>query len=229
MLSDFFDLGDESVYAVFAGAAFPWEPLHRLKEFVRDTIAERGAFVTAAAPSSAHIDGNVFIADGVHIDPGVFIGPNTVIEAGAEVRFGAYIRGDAYIAEGAVVGHDSEIKHALLLPEAKAAHFAYVGDAILGRDVNLGAGVKMANVRVDRSRDGIKVRLGGEVHDTGLRKFGGVLGDGVSLGCNSVTSPGVLIGKHTIGYPLASLRGAYPPNTILQMKQDIKQIPRRST
>jgi len=80
---------------------------------------------------------------------------------------------------------------------------------------------------VDRSRDGIKVRLNGEVHDTGLRKFGGVLGDGVSLGCNSVTSPGILIGKHTIGYPLSSLHGTYPPHTILQMKQAIKQIPRR--
>ena len=227
MLTDYFDLGDESVYAIFEGATLPWEPLHRLKDFIRETISARGPRVPADMPGGVHVDVNVFIADGAHIDPGVFIGPNTVIEAGAELRFGAYIRGDAYIAEGAVVGHDSELKHALLLPHAKAAHFAYVGDAILGRDVNLGAGVKMANVRVDRSKDGIKVRVNGEVHDTGLRKFGGILGDGVSLGCNSVTSPGVLIGKHTIGYPLASLQGTYPPNTVLQMKQQIRQIPRR--
>lgn len=227
MLTDYFDLGDEHAYALFAGARFPWEPLHRLKDFLRETIASRGPRVPIDLPGGAYVDANVFIGDGAHIDPGVYIGPNTVIEPGAEVRFGAYIRGDAYIAERAVVGHDSEVKHALLLPEAKAAHFAYVGDAILGRNVNLGAGVKMANVRVDRSRDGIKVRVNGEVHDTGLRKFGGVLGDGVSLGCNSVTSPGILIGKHTVGYPLASLQGVYPPNTILQMKQAIKQIPRR--
>lgn len=227
MLSDYFDLGEEAVYAIFEGASLPWEPLNRLKDFVRDTIAARGVHIPDGLPAAAHVDVNVHIADGAHIDPGVYIGPNTVIEAGAEVRFGAYVRGDVYLAEGAVVGHDSEVKNALLLPEAKAAHFAYVGDAILGRNVNLGAGVKMANVRVDRSRDGIKVRVNGEVHDTGLRKFGGVLGDGVSLGCNSVTSPGILIGKHTVGYPLASLQGVYPPNTILQMKQAIKQIPRR--
>ena len=227
MLTDFFDLADEPVYAIFEGVTLPWEPLHGLKDFIRETINARGPRVPADLPGGAHVDANVHIADGAHIDPGVYIGPNTVIEAGGEVRFGGYIRGDAYIAEGAVVGHDSEVKHALLLPEAKAAHFAYVGDAILGRDVNLGAGVKMANVRVDRGRDGIKVRVNGEVHDTGLRKFGGVLGDGVSLGCNSVTSPGILIGKHTIGYPLASLNGSYPPNTVLQMKQTIKQIPRR--
>jgi NDP-sugar pyrophosphorylase family protein len=150
-----------------------------------------------------------------------------LIFRGAEVRFGAYIRGDAIVGEKAVVGHDTEVKHSILLPGAKAAHFAYVGDSILGREVNLGAGTKCANVKIDMGKNTVKILLGGQLHDSRLRKFGAIFGDGVSVGCNSVTNPGTLIGRQTMAVALSNLAGVYPSRSIIKHKQASTTIARR--
>lgn len=228
MIADFFELGEEPVYKLFAGAQLPWEPLRGVKEGVRKLLAEFGTRVPENLPPDVHILGDVYIEDGAIIDPGVYIAGPTLIFKGAEIRFGAYIRGDVIVGEKAVVGHDTEVKGSILLPGAKAAHFAYVGDSILGRNVNLGAGTKLANVKVDMGKNSVKVRMDDGLHDTGLRKFGAILGDGVSLGCNSVTNPGTVMGRECMAYALSSLAGYYPAHTLIKNKQN-QQVVRRQT
>lgn len=229
MLNDFFTLGDEPVYRLFQDATLPWQPLHGLKAFVRERLAELGPRVPTDLPPGVIIQGEVYIEDGAVIEPGVFIGGPTLIFKGAEVRFGAYIRGDVIVAEKALVGHDTEVKHSILLPGAKAAHFAYLGDSILGRNVNLGAGTKLANVRVDMGKNSVRVKMNGQLHDSGLRKFGAILGDGVSLGCNSVTNPGTVMGRECLAYALSSVAGYHPPHTLIKNKQNQQVVTRQPT
>jgi len=216
MLETYFTMGTERVYQLLEGATLPWEPLHRLKKFCHDFFEENGSRIPDALPSDVTIEGQVYIEDGVKIEAGTFIAGPTILCAGSEVRFGGYIRGYAILGEGSLVGHDTEVKHSILLPDAKAAHFAYVGDSILGRGVNLGAGTKLANVKVDMGKSTVKIRLDGKLVDSGLRKIGAILGDGVSLGCNSVTNPGTMIGRNTLTYAVSNLAGVYPPNSIVR-------------
>ena len=227
MLQEHFTVGPEAVYGVFEGAQFPWDPLLRLKTFLKEFLEKNGTRVPADLPKDVIIQGEVHIEEGAHIESGTFIAGPTVIFKGAEVRFGAYIRGQVVVGEGAVVGHDTEVKHSILLPGAKAAHFAYVGDSILGRNVNLGAGTKCANVKVDMGKNTVKIKLGGEVHDSGLRKIGAIFGDNSSVGCNTVTNPGTIIGRDTLAYAVSNLAGVYPSGSIIKHKQATTIIPRR--
>ncbi|WP_370630426.1 glucose-1-phosphate thymidylyltransferase [Thermosulfurimonas sp. F29] len=172
----------------------------------------RGAVLHAGA---ILMDREVELAPGVVVEPGAliygpsWIGPNT------QVRQGAYVRGEVLAGEGCVIGHTTEVKRAVFLDGAKAGHFAYVGDSLLGRGVNLGAGTKLANLKLARGH--IKVRLEGEVYDTGLRKFGAVLGDGVQTGCNSVTNPGTLVGPGSYILPnVTAGPGVIPPRSIVR-------------
>lgn len=226
-MDDYFAIGTELAYGPFAGGQLPWDPLRNLKGFLEDFFERHQPRVPPDLHDSIVIKGNVYIEDGVLVEEGTFIAGPTILCRGAEVRFGAYIRGHALVGEKAVVGHDSEVKHSILLPGAKAAHFAYVGDSVLGRDVNLGAGTKLANVRVDMGKSNLKIGLGGQLHDTGLRKLGAILGDEVSIGCNSVTNPGTVIGRRTLAYALSSLSGIYPPDSIIKHRPNLSVVPRR--
>jgi len=137
--------------------------------------------------------GAISLGSGVLIESGAMIKSPTVIGARSEVRQGAYIRGYCLAGTGCVLGHVTEIKHAIFLDHAKAGHFAYVGDSILGNRVNLGAGTKLANLRFTAGP--VKVRSPQGYIDSGLRKFGAILGDDVQTGCNSVTNPGTILGR----------------------------------
>jgi bifunctional N-acetylglucosamine-1-phosphate-uridyltransferase/glucosamine-1-phosphate-acetyltransferase GlmU-like protein len=220
VLADFFEMGQEPCYRLFDGLTLPWEPLHHLKKFIRAYLEQNGTRVPSDLPEGVILQGDVHIEEGALIEAGVFIAGPTVIQRGAELRFGAYVRGDVWAAEKSLIGHDTEVKHSLLLPGAKAAHFAYVGDSLLGRSVNLGAGTKLANVKIDMGKSSVKVKVEGTLHDSGLRKFGAILGDSVSLGCNSVTNPGTLIGKESLAYALSSLAGYYPAHSLIKNKQN---------
>ena len=154
-----------------------------------------------------HIDETAVIEPGVHIIGPSYIGPKAVI------RHGAYIREYSWICSGALVGHASETKHSILLPRSKAPHFNYVGDSVLGPDVNLGAGVKLSNLRNDGTE--VFTWLGGNRIATGLRKFGAILGEGVQLGCNSVTNPGVVLGPKCMSKANSVITGIHKENTIL--------------
>ena len=175
--------------------------------------------INIAVPAGALILGDrIAIASGCSIEPGaVIIGPAS-LEEGVQIRTGAYVRQNVLLTAGSLVGAHSEVKGSILLPGAKAPHQAYVGDTILGRDVNLGAGTICSNVKnVGRE---ISFSAGGEVYHTGLRKFGAVLGDGCKTGCNTVLNPGVLMGPGSITYTNASIRsGFYPAGTLIKVRQ----------
>ncbi len=153
-------------------------------------------------------DSRVQIGKGVLIEPGAMIKGPTVILDNTQVRQGAYLREDCLIGPECVVGHVTEVKHSIFLKGAKAGHFAYIGDSILGNDVNLGAGTKLANLKFASGTVKIKTQEGG-VLDTGRRKIGAILGDSVQTGCNSVTNPGSIVGPGSLITPNSTVRPGY--------------------
>ena len=147
------------------------------------------------------IEASATVEAGAYLIGPCYIGPR------ATVRSGAYVREYSWICADAVVGHATEVKHSVLLPGAKAPHFNYVGDSILGKDVNLGAGTKLSNLRNDGGE--VHLRVDGERVASGLRKFGALLGEGAALGCNSVTNPGVVLGCNSVVWPNVTVTGVH--------------------
>ena len=158
--------------------------------------------------------GPVHVAEGATIEAHVhLIGP-CLIESNATIRSHAYVREYTWMMSGSLLGHASESKHSLFFPGAKAPHFNYVGDSVLGSNVNLGAGVKLSNLRNDGKQIGIWIN---DVRrDTGLRKFGAILGDGAQLGCNAVTNPGTVLGQSCMVHPNTTVGGYHADGTTLR-------------
>jgi len=177
-------------------------------------ILEEASIIYAGA---SLMDDQISIGKNTIIEPGALIKGPTIIGDHTEVRQGAYIRGNTLIGNNCVVGHTTEIKSSIMLGDSKAGHFAYLGDSILGK-VNLGAGTKLANLKIASSP--ISLDINGTRYDTGLKKMGAILGDGVETGCNSVTAPGCLLGKKVLLYPNVTARGYYPPQKIIKVKQE---------
>lgn len=186
---------------------------------VKTTVILDGKILQGATIIYAGVslmDDEIYIGQGTVIEPGALIKGPTIIGDHTEVRQGAYIRGNVLIGDKCIVGHTTEIKSAVLLGESKAGHFAYIGDSILGK-VNLGAGTKLANLKIIESK--VVLNINGKKYETDLRKFGAILADGVETGCNSVTTPGSILGKNTLLYPNGTARGYYPPESIIKLKQ----------
>lgn len=207
---------DDEVLPYWPEPAAPWSILGADSEYGIMPQIERqvGIFGKGIAPPpDARVDtssGRVFIHPNAQVGQFVRIEGPCFIGAGAEVRHAAYLRKGSWICEGAVVGHATEVKNSVLLPGAKAPHFNYVGDSILGVNVNLGAGTKLSNVRNDRR--GIRVELeDGTYVDTGLRKMGALVGDGCEVGCNVVTNPGAILLPGTMVNPNNTVTGWIGP------------------
>jgi NDP-sugar pyrophosphorylase family protein len=164
-------------------------------------------------PESIHIEEDCVL------EPGCYIQGPCHLGAGTHVRHGAYLRGYVLTGRGCVIGHASEVKNALFCDGAKAAHFAYVGDSLLGHEVNLGAGTKCANLRFDHQE--LAIHTPGQVYKTGIRKLGAVIGDFSQLGCNSVTSPGTFLGPHSWVWPLVYAKGFYPAHSRLTKSEPL--------
>lgn len=162
------------------------------------------------------MDNDIYIGKGNVIEAGALIKGPTIIGNNNEIRQASYIRGNVIIDNKCVVGHATEMKTAVIFNGGKAPHFAYVGDSILGK-VNLGAGTRLANLKMFRSE--VILTIEGKKYNTGLHKFGAIMADGVETGCNSVTAPGTLLSKNVLLYPNSTARGFYPPNTIIKLKQ----------
>ena len=167
------------------------------------------------------MDDNLYFGKDVVVEPGALISGPTYIGDRSEVRQGAYIRGNVLIGCECVVGHATEIKSSVMLGESKAGHFAYIGDSILGK-VNLGAGTKLANLKLIDSP--VILHIGKDSYETGLRKVGAIIGDGVETGCNSVTTPGTMLGKNTLLYPNTTARGYSSPGSIIKPAHNPKKI-----
>lgn len=155
------------------------------------------------------------LGSGVLVEPGALIKEPAIIGEQTEIRHGAYLRGYCLVGKRCVVGHATEVKHSVFLNDAKAGHFAYLGDSILGGDANLGAGTKMANLRFIRGE--VKVRTPDGILNSGLKKFGAVLGDRVQTGCNSVTNPGTVIGRESFLMPNTTApSGFHRPGSVIR-------------
>jgi UDP-N-acetylglucosamine diphosphorylase / glucose-1-phosphate thymidylyltransferase / UDP-N-acetylgalactosamine diphosphorylase / glucosamine-1-phosphate N-acetyltransferase / galactosamine-1-phosphate N-acetyltransferase len=156
----------------------------------------------------------ISIGTGTTVEAGAYIQGPCVIGENCRIRSAAYIRENVLIADHCVVGHGTEIKHSILLSHAHAAHFSYVGNSILGSHVNLGAGVKCANFRLDGKE--VVFFCGGKKIATGTNKMGAIIGDRTQIGCNTVLGPATFVGRDSLCYPLLSLRGIIPPMSIVK-------------
>ncbi|MBR2381945.1 MAG: UDP-N-acetylglucosamine pyrophosphorylase [Clostridia bacterium] len=164
------------------------------------------------------LSNGVLVGENVKIYPTATIEGPTVIGSGTEVRPGAFIRGGVITGENCVIGNSSELKNCILLNKVQIPHYNYVGDSILGNKAHTGAGTICSNLK----SDGKNIIVHGDLeYETGLRKIGGILGDGADVGCGSVINPGTVIGKNTSVYPLTSLRGVYPADCIVKSTKEV--------
>jgi NDP-sugar pyrophosphorylase family protein len=170
---------------------------------------------TVVFAGSSFLSSSIQLGKGCVIEPGALMKEACIIDDYTEVRQGAYLRGACLVGNRCLVGHTSEMKNAVMMDDAKAGHFAYIGDSILGNNVNLGAGTKLANLKMTDSP--VVFRIEKKKYETGLRKFGAIIGDRVETGCNSVTSPGTLLGKDSMVFPNTTVHpGFYPPRSLVR-------------
>lgn len=221
--SELFDLGQTSHRALFEGVEFAWEALKKIKPYVE---ANATPALRNKCEGVAFIGENVFIGEGTIVEDGVMIKGPAIIGRDCHIRHNAYIREHVIIGDGCVVGNSTELKNALLFNNAVAPHFNYIGDSILGHKAHLGAGVILSNFR---SLSGnVTVQMDGKPFDTGLRKFGALIGDGAEIGCNAVLNPGSVIGRGAMIYPAINWRGFLPANNIAKNKAQIEVVVRRA-
>lgn len=207
-----FSLESYAHAALFKGCSYAWEPLGKILNYL--SMQKLGIIDVAIADGVILMDQDqISIGSGTVIEPGVMIQGPCIIGKGCIIRHGAYIRGGAVIGDHCVIGHDTEVKHSIFLNHAAAPHFNYVGDSIIGNRANLGAGVKCANVRLDRGE--VIIKLEDKVFKTGLKKCGALIGDGAQLGCNCVTNPGTVIAKQGICFPCQNVGGYIEKQEIL--------------
>jgi len=224
--TDYFDISEFPFPELFHDGDEAWAVLARIAPFLE---SRRRFEILGSVSPHAWLQGDrIAIGRGTVVEPGAMIKGAALIGDNCEIRQGAYIRGNAIIGDNCVVGHTTEVKNSVFLNGAKAGHFAYIGDSILGNGVNLGAGTKLANFKVDTGDRGVRVEIQGTRHDTGLRKMGAILGDGCELGCNAVTMPGALVGPGTLVYPNTTLRGFTPPRSVVKLRQTVEISPRVS-
>lgn len=190
----------------------PWEVLPLIKGYILELIPTLGE-------EFKELSENVYVHESVKIADTAFIAGPTIICKGTELRPGAFIRGNAIVGENCVIGNSTELKNCILFNNVKCPHFNYVGDSILGEYAHTGAGVILANIKADESN--VKLREEDSVVDTGLRKFGSILGSHADVGCNSVLFPGTIIGSNTNVYPLTRVRGVIGSNKIVKDMNDI--------
>lgn len=192
---------------------YPWEALPEISKFIleigpmldKDIYEQKGE--------------NIWIAKSANVYPSAYIKGPAIIGENAEVRHCAFIRGNAIVGNNAVVGNSTELKNVILFNNVQVPHYNYVGDSILGYKSHMGAGSITSNVKSDKKL--VIVKNGEEKIETGLKKFGAMIGDGVEVGCGSVLNPGSVIGKNTNIYPLSSVRGVVPENSIYKNQNEI--------
>ncbi len=199
------------LFPYFAQAEYPWLLLPRIEEIVEKALSEHWEGYSEISPG-------VLVGQNVKIAQTATIIPPVIIMSGTEIRPGAYIRGKVFIGENCVIGNSSELKNCILLNHVQVPHYNYVGDSILGNHAHMGAGSICSNLKSDNR----PVVIHGEKdYPTSLRKVGAFLGDDADLGCHCVCNPGTIVGKNTSVYPLTSLRGVYPENSIVKSQKTI--------
>lgn len=214
-ICNLYSLDQSIARKLLESAVYPWEVLPKIKEFIielgnqlnKDEYEQKGE--------------NVWIAKTAKVAPTAYINGPAIIGKDAEIRHCAFIRGNAIIGEGAVVGNSTELKNVILFNKVQVPHYNYVGDSILGYKSHMGAGSITSNVKSDKKL--VVVKNGDAKIETGLKKFGAMIGDNVEVGCGSILNPGSVIGKNTNIYPLSSVRGVIKENSIYKNQNEIVQ------
>lgn len=220
----FLDLTRTRHQEIFEGIGSVWEALPRIAPYLKARLLPDFQGKLIGQP---YIGEQVFIGRGTVIEHGAMIKGPAWIGENCEIRKGCYIRENVILGDGVVAGNSCEFKNALVFDEAQVPHYNYVGDSILGYKTHLGAGVILSNVKLDKTEIAV---LGpdGKPIPTGLRKFSAILGDRAEIGCNSVLSPGSLIGRNSIVYPGTQWRGVLAESSIAKFRQQIEIVKRRS-
>ena len=208
-----YNLNETIAKDIFEGATYPWEVLPKISDF----IVKLGE--TLPADEYDQVGENVWIAKSAKVFESAYIHGPAIIGKDAEVRHCAFIRGNAIVGEGAVVGNSTELKNAVLFNRVQVPHYNYVGDSVLGFKSHMGAGSICSNVKSDKKL--VVVKDGDEKIETGIKKFGAMLGDHVEVGCGSVLNPGTVIGRNTNIYPLSPVRGCVPADSIYKNAAEI--------
>lgn len=223
---DLLDFDETEHDALFPADQPVWAALSRIAGYLESRFDRVGSTM-----QEGRVDPRAILGDCVYVAPGAVIEANAIVKGPAWIGSGSVIRSGAYVRENVIVGNDcvlgnsSEFKNCLLFNRCEVPHFNYVGDSILGFRAHLGAGVICSNVRLDR--ESVKVRDGaGGFLDTGLRKFGAIIGDRTEIGCNTVLSPGSILGRDCIVYPLTSWQGVLPERSIAKSKGELQVVPR---
>lgn len=213
IIKELYTLDESIAKDIFDGVTYPWEVLPKIGEFIlklgktlpEDKYEKRGE--------------NIWIAKSAKVYSSACINGPAIIDEEAEIRHCAFIRGNAIVGKGAVVGNSTELKNVILFNKVQVPHYNYVGDSILGYKAHMGAGSITSNVKSDKTL--VVVKTEKESCETGLKKFGAMLGDHVEVGCNSVLNPGTVIGRETNIYPVSMVRGVIPPHSIYKKQGEI--------
>jgi NDP-sugar pyrophosphorylase family protein len=220
--SDLFDLSQTGHAAIFQGCGPAWEALGKIKDYVE---AHAKGELQNKCEGRAFIGERVFIGAGTVVEDGVMIKGPAIIGKNCQIRHNAYLRENVIVGDGCVVGNSTELKNVLLFNGCQVPHYNYLGDSILGYKAHLGAGVIASNLK---SLPGnVTVTVNGETLDTGLRKFGALVGDGAEVGCNSVLNPGSIIGRGAVIYPGVSWRGFLPAEHIAKNRHPVEVVTRK--
>ena len=220
--ADYLDLSRTDHRALFENAANVWDALKQIPTYLQFRLKPA---IHGRVIGKPFISGAVFIGKGTIIEQGAMIKGPAWIGENCEIRNGAYIRENVIVGNGCVLGNSCEFKNSILFDEAQVPHFNYVGDSILGVRAHLGAGVILSNVKLDHSEITVAGLEG--LIPTGLRKFGAIVGDRAEIGCNSVLSPGSVIGRDTVLYPGSQWRGVAPAGSVIKHKQEFEIVDRR--
>ncbi len=212
-IKNLYNLEETMASEIFKDSTYPWEVLPKIENF----IIELGK--TLDEEKYRKIGEDIWIAKSATVAPTAYIKGPAIIGENAEIRHCAFIRGKAIIGEGAVVGNSTEVKNSILFNKALAPHYNYVGDTILGYKAHMGAGSITSNVKSDKKLVVVKTET--EKIETGLKKFGAMIGDGVEVGCGTVLNPGTVIGRNSNIYPLSSVRKTVPANSIYKNQNEI--------
>jgi len=219
---ELFDLGQTEHASLFGSLGQVWEVLPRIGGYLRENL--RSAQL-GQAHGQAVIEGDVFVGEGTVIEAGALIRGPAWIGRNCRIGHGTTLRGDVIVGDDCVVGHAVELKNAVLFNGCDVPHFNYVGDSVLGHRVHLGAGAMLSNYRLIRGN--VNVRTASGRLDSGLAKFGALIGDRTEIGCNAVLNPGAVIGRDCLLYPNVTFTGVLPARRLVKNKTELTVVEKR--
>lgn len=214
-IKNLYQLEETIAAELFEGVVYPWELLPEISSFILE-LGKR-----LPADKFTQVKENIWVANSAKVAPSACLNGPLIVDEEAEIRHCAFVRGNAIVGKGAVVGNSTELKNVILFNKVQVPHYNYVGDSILGFKAHMGAGSITSNVKSDKTL--VAVKNGDMEIETGLKKFGAMIGDYVEVGCNSVLNPGTVIGRNSNIYPVSMVRGYVPAGSIYKKRGEIAE------